>query len=378
MRTSFDALIIGGGPAGAMAGLLLARMGWHVAVIEWKPRFRNKSCGHCLSPRSLPMLQEADLLGQVRQMSAAETGVLRIHRPTGRDLKLSIASDEAGLVVERSTFDQLLLDRAAESGAVVFQPAGCALRTAGDSKCDVVIHPCDPSRSFTATAPLILGADGLGSSVARTFGGPPVRTRRKFGFAFEYRGALTDHRAINMFLSDAGYLGAVSRDSETVHIAGLIGVSGERPRDPVSFCRDIAQQFDRLRGLNMHCINRLDMRNFVAAGPMPWRPERVAGDGYALLGDAAGFIEPFTGEGMYWALCSAAILAEVVTDERPGQWNAKLATRYAALWQRRIGKAQRRCACIAWAIERPWAIATAHRLLSRSTLERVARRVMAT
>ena len=96
------------------------------------------------------------------------------------------------------------------------------------------------------------------------------------------------------------------------------------------------------------------------------------------IGDAAGFAEPFTGEGMAWALESADLLAQVCAAITPGAWNAATATHYEKLWRRRIARRQRICKALSFAIARPAAvtalarIATIARPLPQALSQRVA------
>ncbi len=96
-----------------------------------------------------------------------------------------------------------------------------------------------------------------------------------------------------------------------------------------------------------------DLEAVVGAGPMPCRPRAVATSSVTLVGDAAGYVEPFTGEGMSWALTSAEVLADVAADQSPGDWTRAAASRYRRAWRDRIGHRQRLCRAVAWSLQRP-------------------------
>ena len=91
----------------------------------------------------------------------------------------------------------------------------------------------------------------------------------------------------------------------------------------------------------------------LAAGPIPCCPHRVASARVALVGDAAGYLEPFSGEGMSWAVESAAILAGVAADGARGRWDATYGRRYERAWRGRIRRRQRLCRLLAMTLDRP-------------------------
>src|SRR4029450_6931955 len=149
------------------------------------------------------------------------------------------------------------------------------------------------------------------------------------------------------------------------HTAGLIGKQrgGDSIRDPFAFTRWVAQQHDELRELGFENIVRDRARNFSAIGPMPWRPDprRIANQWCALVGDAAGYVEPFTGEGMSWAIRSAQVLGDVLANEPAGAWNDRLARHYSRAWRYHVGRMQRWCSLVAFTLARPRISGLVHR-----------------
>ena len=372
--TRYHAVVIGGGPAGAFSALLLARLGWRTALVERGPRHRAKACGDCLNPRATRELDRAGLLAGTLRNAVGVTRRLRVHVPERSPLCVPMPT--GGLLVERRRFDQFLIDRAADAGADVFQPASGRLEALGERQATVRLSR--GRRTILLRTRLVVAADGLRSSVAAAAGLARAGPRgRKFGFALDLRPPRPDvvrPDTIEMFVGPGGYLGVVNQGGGVMHVAGLVSGSRGGPRHPLEFIESIAGRFDVLRETGIERVLASARRTVLGAGPMPDRPRRVAGARVALVGDAAGYAEPFTGEGMAWALHSAAALAGSVAGVSPGSWSTRTARGYLRHWAATVGCRQRVCRGLAWALERPGLVAVAprHRAVACWLARRVA------
>jgi flavin-dependent dehydrogenase len=297
MRSSprrYDAVIVGGGPAGSTTAIELSKQGWHIVLLERGGRHRDKACGHCLNPRALDLLGRIGWCEFEGELAPPPTHQLCVHSADGRSSR--VAMDRPGRLVERRWFDQRLRDTAASHGVEVrhetsaigfgFSGEGASVRVRSR-------HEIQEVRTR-----LVIGADGLGSSVARASGlTDACRQGRKLGFSFDWCSsctALPDTEAIHMYLeSDGGYLGVACHANRTIHVAGLIqpprGASTSvPPRHPVEWVRSLANRHHALRDLSLDDCHPHAMLRFCAAGPMPWRTTAVAASHLALVGDAAG------------------------------------------------------------------------------------------
>jgi len=255
----------------------------------------------------------------------------RPYRPTGLsvsrrvlDHRLTLAAREAGAeLLERTAVEELLYDGGAVAGAVLRGPGG---RSA-------------------VRARLTIGADGLRSVIARRLGPrrhlPPTRV----AFVAHLDGVEEMEQSAELFVGSAGYVGLNPIGGGTTNVALVV------PRTRAAGARGRAEGFflEALRGFGpvARRIERASVvRPVLATGPFSAWSGRVTADGAALLGDAADFFDPFTGEGIYSALRGAELLAETasVALERPG------ILRGAALAPYRRGR--RRAFAGKWAVER--------------------------
>jgi flavin-dependent dehydrogenase len=367
-----DAIVIGGGPAGSLAAILLAAppVQWRVVLVDRRAPGTAKPCGHCLNPRALRLLDRHQLLGGVRSLASGANHHFRVCLSNGKEFSAPLMTNHSsraqpGLVVERSRLDQYLLGQAAAAGVHVIQSATAKVVEFHSTATAVALSAAHCRQRFVA--PLVIGADGVGSSVARTVGlVKPSRPGRHYAFSFDYRARIPQRcslppNTIMMFLARVGYLGAVAQhELSTIHFGGMVRLrrrtnsASGTARDPISFLRRFGQTHHLLRELGLHKVDRSNLANFGAVGPMPWRPRRVANHRAALVGDAAGYVEPFTGEGIGWALQSAELLLNAVigaTSRHP--WDDAAARHYDRQWRRCIARQQRLCRMLGFALAHP-------------------------
>ena len=325
---SFDVAIVGSGPAGAACAAFAAAAGLRVLLLERETFPREKVCGDCLNPSCCPVLGRLGIAERVRALPHAKLGRVDFIPIAGKKVSVDFFGAEAEIAVKRSLFDQLLMERSAETGAVVQQGATVTglsePQDGGDWRIDAGVS------SYTAR--ILVAADGRNSTVARLLGLLPRIAKERV--------ALQTHlplpkdfgaRVVLQFLPE-GYCGQAPVSDRELNLC-LVGRAASVPA-----LRAWAEaRFGIPRDHAWRTITPL-RRGAVTA----------ARNRLFLVGDAARVVEPFTGEGIYYALRSGELAAQaaqmiVVTGD------AKAATQhYAAahaelyrgrLWVNRIARA---------------------------------------
>jgi len=321
--THWDAVVVGAGPAGSATARHLARGGARVLLLDRERFPRHKPCSEYLSPETTRLLQRLgdDVLAAVEEAAPARLYGMRVVAPNGVSMCGRFASEHEELhpprpysfALPRATFDLLLRDAAERAGAVVRDDVvvedlvrdhgtvtGVLTRTAGD-------------RRERLDARVVVGADGLNSLVARRLGlarrSPPYRV------AFTaHVGAVAGVGDVGeLHVSDWGYVGLGPIGGDVTTVALVLPLGAVRGRAGEIRARFFAE-LDRFPGLRGRFDPRRLEREVLVTGPFArWSRRAVADHGGALLvGDAADFFDPFTGQGIYSALRGAELVADVL------------------------------------------------------------------
>jgi menaquinone-9 beta-reductase len=345
-HTAYDAVVIGGGPGGAMSALVLARAGWRTLLVERGGPDRDKPCGRCLSPHAVGLLRRHGLGRVLVTSNVLANFEVVVEGRMRAAIRLAARSSDAAVVVHRAHFDRNLREAAAHAGAEVIHGCRASVVQPGSGATTVVLQ-CGGA-TLNVTAKFVVGADGLGSCVARALGLADRRSAgRAWGFACDLPAlSAPPTGTVRMHLARAGYVGAV-RSEDACHLAAFVrhNLSPQHVLDGAGFTSTTPERP-------------------LGAGPMPWRPHAVASAQAVLIGDAAGYEQPFTGEGMYWALRSAELLGDLLDGSAPGAWSLSHAEAYARSWRRSIGRAHRACRAVGRCVAHPRLASVVAKVLS--------------
>lgn len=343
--TERDAIIIGGGPAGAVAAWRLASVGWNVLLVERRDNGADKCCGLCLHPEAVELVDAMGCGDAIRMASLGVTTRGRV-LVEGDRVVVDDRFERGGLIISRRVLDAILRTAAAVAGADVRTETSARIDSVDSAGATVTLSE-QGSRSEEHQAPLLIGADGCGSAVAR-FAGlvDSAKLGRKFGIALDVtidRRAPALEEAVSMFVADGGYLGVISQRDRRLHCGALVAADAPMPTKPleaIGWFVDRSPLLTEAFGPGW----RSRAERIVASGPMPWRTTARTTSTVALIGDAAGYIEPFTGEGMRWAMESAWELANAIGL---GRWTPEARDRYETSWRETISPMHTRCETVA-------------------------------
>jgi len=352
---TFDVAVIGAGPAGACAAIAAARAGARVLLVDRSAFPRAKVCGCCLTAAGVAGLRA---LGAEHAVAdAAPLATVRLSCGA-RSVTLRRA---AGVAIGREQLDVRLIECARAHGVEV--RLGVAARVAADGTL-ALRADADGRAACTVRARTTIVADGLGGTALDEVDGFAwtVAPRSHMGFGAvigggrgggdgcETRGASAGAGAcavdcapgeIAMRVARGGYIGAVRLPCGAIDIAAAVEPEFLRATGSVAACAlallgDAARDHEAIRAARWRGTPQLTRRRRSIAAP-----------GLLVAGDAAGYVEPFTGEGMTWAIAtgSAAGLLAARDPEPHRAW--------PALHARLVGGARLRCRAIALALRSP-------------------------
>ena len=317
-----DVIVVGGGPAGASAAFHLARLGWSVRVVD-RARFpRPKACAEYLSPEASRLLAAMGVLEAVERGGAAQLAGMIVRAPNGRTIHGQFAARhgfrgfrDRGLALPRERLDALLLGAARDAGAVVDE-ALAVTDVVRDADGRVVGVRCrdDAGRVHERRARLVVGADGLRSVVARRLGvARRSRWPSRLALVAHHAGVAGVGTCGEMHVARGGYLGIADVGHGETNVALVVPTSRGREigGDPAAFVDRWIAAHPHLAGRFAGARRTDEVR---ATGPFASRARRAWAPGAALVGDAADFFDPFTGEGIYAALRGGELLAPFAAE----------------------------------------------------------------
>ena len=319
--------IVGGGPAGAVLAARLARAGEEVVVLERSPAWRWRAGGVFASPAAVAALSRAGLDAATLALVARPIPAMRVETRSGTTFRLTYGADSGGpsaVGVDRSRLDPALLDLAAGSGAEIRR--GWHVTAVDPDTGRLEVRRPD-GRAAVLRASVVVGADGPHSVVARSAGvSRPARLDPRVGLTYHLPDPEpTACRDARMLVLRDGYVGIAPVAGSRVNVGIVLGRSW-RPVLVRNGARAVADSV--VAGIpatedDPSAWRAGDPTDSVAgAWPVGQRVTHRAGRGWLLVGDAAGFLDPFTGEGLHRALVSAELAAAAITARGRGRAGA--------------------------------------------------------
>ena len=330
-----DVLIVGAGPAGTVAALVLARAGVRVRLVDRASFPRDKLCGDTVNPGTLALLGRLGIAGRVLERGLPVPGML-VTGENGIAITARYPRDLQGRVLPRRELDAALLDEAIAAGAAFDE--GVAVRGALAEGSNRVAGVRASANGATRRLParLTIAADGRRSALAFDLGlsRHPAAPRR-WAIGGYVEGSVGLSAFGEMHIRRGRYLGVAPMPGGLANVCLVTPASASfRITDPAAvLMRAVTSDpvlRDRFAGARL-------LREPTVLGPLAVESDRGAAvDGLLLAGDAAGFIDPMTGDGLRFAVRGGVLAAEAALDALEHGWPGVHA-RLAAARRREFG-----------------------------------------
>ena len=329
---SHDVVIVGAGPAGSVAALSLARAGKRVALIDRATFPRAKTCGNCLHPRTWEIWDRLGLTESFRSLPHCDMEGFDI-QCEGRPVHRQDFTTRGPRSVSRYVLDDWLLGHARTAG-VAFFPA------TNVTDCNAESGTVQTS-SGEFRARLVLGADGRNSAIARHAGLlPPPRRCHRIAWQATLPAPPELDRHIHLQVFEEGYFG-YSRFAPGKAVVSMV-LDARRSQDPVAIIRRF--------------LPRLPEQDWLRMNPITRAPARVGRDRVWLVGDSAQVMEPFTGEGMLFALTTGLLASEAACAALEEDHVAPALADYARKHRSLYARGAWVNAFSRWMLGKPWHI----------------------
>lgn len=357
-RRAWDVMVVGAGPAGAMAAYELARRSIHVLLVDRSAFPRPKVCGCCLNGQALALLQARGLKGVIHQ-----NGVVPLHQLVlAADGHRAIIPLPAGVALSREVLDASLISAGIEKGVTFVSQTKASLNGINSSGRQVILE--SDGHRIETNAAVVLAADGLGGMLSHgiTFRSPTAvqRENARIGAAVIIEGGPTFYQpeTIYMACGEGGYVGLVRLEDGRLNIAAAFDLKAIKE---IGHTGRLATKI--LDEAGFPPVSNLAVMSWKGTPPLTQRARSLAAERLFILGDAASFVEPFTGEGIAWALRSGAAVAPLAHCAVEA-WSPDLVTQWSNTYRREVVCRQITCRLTSAALHHPRWTTVAIRLLA--------------
>jgi menaquinone-9 beta-reductase len=341
-----EVAIVGGGLAGAALAAMLARAGREVLVLERQPAWHWRACGVFSSPAAVSELRRLGLSEATLRSAARSIPAMCVETPTGTSFRLTYGNHGSGEATavgfDRSQLDPAVLSLASDAGARIRTGVRVVAVELGDGSRISRGGVLRASDGSVTEAGIVVGADGIHSIVARSARvARPSRLSPRVGLTYHLGGGDEVARDARMVVFPGGYCGVAPVPGGRVNVGIVLG--GRRWRNELGqvgageTARAIVESLPRAAtGYAERWRAGPQCEAVAGAWPLGHQVACRSGPGWLLVGDAAGFLDPFTGEGIHRALVSARLAARAILATLAGRrdglgaYDRAMSTRFRA------------------------------------------------
>ena len=340
---NWDAIIIGAGPAGCAAAIALAEQGREVLLLDAKKFPRRKACGGCLNPNSIRLLQE--LIGADDPLwndSIHLKSYQIFHRHRSFEYPI-----ETGYAVDRSAMDMTLVKHAQRLGVQFCDHTSAKLGQLVDG--GRAVQTTSGGHTTQQTAKCVVIASGLGNRTAADYNTlhqtPATDSRLGVEAIFSQWPDQYRSGTLTMAIGEGGYVGVTEIGENRLHVAAALDREYLQMHGPQTAVDRVLDQS------GAPAMTQTDAQ-WKGTPALTAKAQCLADERVFLVGDAATYVEPFTGEGIRWALESGKGVMPLV-EATIDRWNDALIDRWENWYQNNIVAQQRLCKTLSQGLKRP-------------------------
>ena len=342
----WDVIVVGAGVGGATAAREIAQRGARVLLVDRAAFPRYKVCGCCLNARATSLLRDA---GFGDLLTTSEASPIHEFHLAAKGRNATVAVPPGSVALSRSVLDDALVEAAIEAGAVFLDETTAHMESASND-----FHTLRVSTSqgeHRIRSKILIASDGLSQGILRELDDRPIAPQENShigaGVLLEDSSADYEDGTIHMACGAGGYVGLVRLGNGQLNIAAALNPKCVREKGGLS---EAAHSIITEAGLS--CPSSVADAQWRGTPPLTRRAPAVSGHRFFVIGDAAGYVEPFTGEGMASALSSATAVARIAL-EGVHEFDTNLIDAWAKTHRQLTRRSHRRCRLIASALRRP-------------------------
>ena len=343
---NYDVIIVGAGPAGATAALYANRLGINCIMLDKAIFPRDKVCGDALSGKTVRIMRELNLIDEVEQLSGASINRITFGSPSHKQFDINLLGSQnkthikKGFVIPRKIFDNYLFEKASQVTEV--RQGFSVTNLIFDNNKLVGVKGISNKKEEEFRAPIIMGCDGANSIIARKLNLYEMDMKNtSVAIRCYYEGVkgLTDQIELH-YVKEVlpGYFWLFPAGNGLANIG--IGLSKSDAKKEKRTLRQILEDVTQSEYFKDRFLNAKALEKPIGWNlPLGRIKRKNHGNGFMLLGDAAGLIDPFTGEGIGNAMVSAKYAMQIaLVAKEEGKYSKSVLSKYDKLLWSEIGK----------------------------------------